>query len=183
MPNFSAAAARQAFTAGKLGMIFQTTALVRGMVAGAGNNFTLRTTGMPVIDAQNGRLPTGGAAGMLTAKDPAKRDAAWKYLHFSTGAEGQALMVKNTGYLPCNQVAIDDPQYLGEFYRENPLFLASVKQIPLSIPWYAFPGTNSVRVTQTMVDNLARVVEQRATPEQVQADMAAEVRRLLPRRS
>ncbi|MBP0445299.1 ABC transporter substrate-binding protein [Roseomonas sp. SSH11] len=183
MPNLSAAAARQAFTAGKLGMIFQTTALVRGMVAGAGNNFTLRTTGMPVIDADKGRLPTGGAAGMLTAKDPAKRDAAWKFLRFSTGAEGQALMVKNTGYLPCNQIAIDDPQYLGEFYRENPLFMAAVKQIPVSIPWYAFPGTNSVRVTQTMVDNMARIVEQRATPEEVQRDMAAEVRRLLPRRS
>jgi multiple sugar transport system substrate-binding protein len=183
MPNLNATAARQAFTAGKLGMIFQTTALVRGMAAGAGNNFTLRTTGMPVIDAGKGRLPTGGAAGMLTAKDPAKREAAWKFLRFSTGPEGQALMVKNTGYLPCNQIAIDDPRYLGEFYRENPLFVTAVRQIPISIPWYAFPGTNSVRVTQTMVDSLARIVEQRATPEQVQTEMAAEVRRLLPRRS
>jgi multiple sugar transport system substrate-binding protein len=183
MPNLSATAARQAFTAGKLGMIFQTTALVRGMKEGAGNNFVMRTTGMPVIDAGKGRLPTGGAAGMLTAKDPARRDAAWKFLRFSTSAEGQALMVRNTGYLPCNQIAIDDPQYLGSFYRENPLFLAAVKQIPISIPWYAFPGTGSVRVTQTMVDNIARIVEQRATPEEVQRDMVAEVRRLLPRRA
>ncbi len=183
MPNLSAAAARQAFAAGKMGMIFQTTALVRGTVQGVGNNFTLRTTGMPVINAEKGRLPTGGAAGMLTAKDPARREAAWKFLKFSTSAEGQALMVQNTGYLPCNQIAIDDPQYLGAFYRENPLFMAAVRQIPISVPWYAFPGTNSVRVTQTMVDNLARIVEQRATPEQVQAEMAAEVRRLLPRRS
>ncbi len=183
MPNLSATAARQAFTAGKLGMIFQTTALVRGMKEGAGNNFVLRTTGMPVIDPAKGRLPTGGAAGMLTAKDLAKRDAAWKFLRYSTSPEGQALMVRNTGYLPCNQIAIDDPQYLGQFYRENPLFLAAVKQIPISIPWYAFPGTNSVRVTQTMVDNIARVVEGRATPEEVQRDMAAEVRRLLPRRA
>ncbi len=183
MPNLSAAAARQAFAAGKVGMLFQTTALVRGTLQGVGNNFTLRTTGMPVIDAQKGRLPTGGAAGMLTAKDPAKREAAWKFLKFSTSAEGQALMVQNTGYLPCNQIAIDDPQYLGAFYRENPLFMAAVKQIPISVPWYAFPGTNSVRVTQTMVDNLARIVEQRATPEQVQQDMASEVRKMLPRRS
>lgn len=183
MPNLSAAAARQAFTAGKLGMIFQTTALVRGMKEGAGNNFTLRTTGMPVIDAQKGRLPTGGAAGMLTAKDPVRREAAWKFLRFSTGPEGQALMVRNTGYLPCNQIAIDDPQYLGQFYRDNPLFVPAVKQIPISIPWYAFPGSNSVRVTQTMVDNIARVVEGRAAPEEVQRDMVAEVRRLLPHRS
>lgn len=34
-----------------------------------------------------------------------------------------------------------------------------------------------------MVDNIARVVEQRATPEQALPDMAAEVHRLLPRRA
>lgn len=183
MPNMTAAAARQAFAAGKMGMLFQTTALVRGTLASVGENFTLRTTGMPVIDAERGRLPTGGAAGMLTAKDPARREAAWKFLRFSTGPVGQALMVQNTGYLPCNQIAIDDPQYLGAFYRENPLFLPAVRQLPISIPWYAFPGTNSVRVTQTMVDNMARIVEQRAAPAEVQADMVAEVRRLLPRKS
>ena len=183
MPNLSAAAARQAFAAGKLGMIFQTTALVRGTAAGVGNNFTLRTTGMPVIDATKGRLPTGGAAGMMLAKDPAKRDAAWKFLRFSTGPEGQALMTRNTGYLPCNQTAIDDPQYLAGFYRDNPLFVPAVKQIPISVPWYAFPGTNSVRVTQTMVDNIARIVEGKATPGQVLPEMAGEVRRLLPRKA
>lgn len=182
MPNLSAAAARQAFAAGKLGMIFQTTALVRGTAASVGENFPLRTTEMPVIDAQKGRLPTGGAAGMLTAKDPAKRAAAWKFLRFSTSPEGQAMMVKNTGYLPCNQIAIDDPQYLAGFYKANPLFVPAVRQIPISVPWYAFPGSNSVRVTQTMVDNIARVVEQKATPEQVLPDMVAEVRRLLPRK-
>jgi multiple sugar transport system substrate-binding protein len=34
-----------------------------------------------------------------------------------------------------------------------------------------------------MVDNIARVVEQPAAPEQVLPEMAAEVRRLLPRRA
>lgn len=183
MPNLSAAAARQAFAAGKLGMIFQTTALVRGTVAAVGSNFTLRTTKMPVIDAQKGRLPTGGAAGMLIAKDPAKREAAFKFLRFSTSPQGQALMVRNTGYLPCNQIAIDDPQYLAAFYNENPLFVPAVKQIPISVPWYAFPGANSVRVTQAMVDSIARVVEQKATPGQVLPEMAEEVRRLLPKKS
>lgn len=182
MPNLSGVAARQAFAAGKLGMIFQTTALVRATAASVGQNFTLRTTGMPIIDAQKGRLPTGGAAGMLIAKDPAKRAAAMKFLRFSTSPEGQALMVKNTGYLPCNQIAIDDPKYLAAFYAENPLFMPSVRQLPISVPWYAFPGSNSVRVTQTMVDNLARIVEQKAAPDQVVADMADQVRHLLPKK-
>jgi multiple sugar transport system substrate-binding protein len=183
MANLSIQAAQQAFAAGKVGLLYWTTAVVRGTIGQVGRNFDLRTGPMPVIDPANGRLPTGGAAGMLTARDPARREAAWKFLRFSTSAEGTALMAKNTGYVPMNQIAIDDPRHLAAFYRENPLFTAATKQVPLMIPWYAFPGANSVRVTQAMVDNIARVVESRATPEQVLPEMAAEVRRLLPRRA
>lgn len=181
MPNLASQASLQAFAAGKLGFMFRSTANLRNVIGSVGRNFEVRTTAMPIIDPVKGRLPTGGAAGMITARDPARQAAAFKFLRFSTSAEGTALMVKNTGYVPCNQLAVDDPRHLGDFYRENPLFLAAVKQLPISIPWYAFPGSNSVRVTQTMVDNIARVVEQRATPEAVQADMVAEVRKLLPR--
>jgi multiple sugar transport system substrate-binding protein len=182
MANLTTDAAQQAFAAGKLGMMYWTTAVLRGTIQQVGRNFELRTGPMPVIDAEKGRLPTGGAAGMLTAKDPAKREAAWRFLRFSTSPEGTALMTRNTGYIPMNQIAIDDPQWLGAFYRDNPLYTTAVKQVPISIPWYAFPGANSVRVTQVIVDNTARIVEQRATPEQVLPEMAAEVRRLLPRR-
>ena len=182
MPNLTREAAQQAFAAGRLGMFFWTTAAVRGTAQQVGRNFELRTTVMPVIDPERGRLPTGGAAGMLIARDAAKREAAWKFLRFSTSAEGTTLMVRNTGYVPTNQLAIADPRYLAEFYVQNPLFQAATRQASLMAPWYAFPGANSVRVTQTMVDQQARIAEQRATPEQVLADMADAVRRLLPRR-
>lgn len=41
--------------------------------------------------------------------------------------QGTTLMVKNTGYVPCNQIAIDNPSYLGNFYAENPLIQAATK--------------------------------------------------------
>jgi hypothetical protein len=40
-----------------------------------------------------------------------------------------------------------------------------------------------VRISQTISDNLQRLVEARATPEQVVQDMQREVTRLLPRAS
>lgn len=181
MPNYAGTADLQAFAAGKLGMMFRTTAQVRSIAASVGSNFELQTTIMPVIDPVKGRLPTGGAGAMITTRDPRKLEAAWKFVKFATSAEGTTLMVKNTGYVPCNQLAIDDPSYLADFYKANPLFQAATKQVHLMVPWYAFPGQNSVRVTQVMVDNLARVAEQKATPEAVLADMATEVRRLIPR--
>ncbi|MGK7871251.1 ABC transporter substrate-binding protein [Falsiroseomonas sp. E2-1-a20] len=182
MPNLNATTALQAFAAGKLGMRFGSTAFLRNMIQSTGRNFELRTAHFPQV-APDGKLPTGGAAGMLTARDATKREAAWKFLRFSTSPEGTTLMARNTGYVPVNQIAIDDPRHLGEFYRENPLFRTATEQVGRMIPWYAFPGTQSVRVTQVMVDSMARVVEGQATPEVVLPEMAAEVRRLLPRRS
>ncbi len=182
MPNLAGNADLQAFGAGKMGMMFRTTAQVRQISGTVGNSFELKTTTMPVIDPVKGRLPTGGAGAMMTAKDPARQAAAWEFIKFATSAEGTTLMATNTGYVPCNQLAIDDPMYLSEFYKANPLFQAATKQVHLMIPWYAFPGQNSVRVTQVMVDNLARIVEQKATPEEVLRDMSREVTRLIPRR-
>lgn len=185
MPNLASSGSAtqdlQAFAAGKIGMMFRTTAQVRSISQSVGSNFVLATHTMPVIDPVKGRLPTGGAGAMITAKDPARRKAAWEFVKFATSAEGTSLMVKNTGYVPTNQMAIEDPQYLGAFYQQNPLFQAATRQVPLMIPWYAFPGQNSVRVTQVMVDQLARIVEQKATPEVVLADMATEVTKLIPK--
>lgn len=181
MPLLSSDAATQAFAAGRIGLIYRSTAFLRGMIQQVGRNFEMQTAPMPVMDPVRGRLPTGGAAGTLVARDNARREAAWKFLRFSTSAEGTTLMVQNTGYVPMNQIAIDDPRWLGAFYRDNPLFRAATQQAHLMVPWTPFPGANSVRITQSVVDNVMRVVEGRATPEIALADMSAEMRRLLPR--
>jgi multiple sugar transport system substrate-binding protein len=183
MPNLNTPAAQQAFGAGRIGIRFGSTAFLRNVMQSVGQNFPLATTIMPVIDAERGRLQVGGSAGMLLTRDPVKQEAAWKFLRFSTSAEGTALMVQNTGYVPCNQLAVDDPRWLGEFYRANPLFAAAMRQLPITVAWYAFPGTNGVRISQNISDNLQRLVEARATPEQVVQDMQREVTRLLPRAS
>jgi multiple sugar transport system substrate-binding protein len=174
-------AALQAFYAGKLGIFSGTTAYIGSMLRSIGPTVELHTTRMPVIDPARGRLPTGGNAAVMLTKDPARQEAAWRFIAFATGPRGQTIMTRGTGYVPNNTIAPRDERYLGAFYRENPLFRPAMEQVPIAQPWYAFPGTNGVRVTETIVDNLARVVEQRATPELALADMAREVKRLLPR--
>ncbi|MDB5371885.1 MAG: transporter substrate-binding protein [Belnapia sp.] len=56
-----------------------------------------------------------------------------------------------------------------------------IARLPIAQPWYAFPGTDGVRVTEAIIDPLARVVEQRAAPEAALAGVAREMKRLLPR--
>ena len=180
MPPLTTEAAFQAFYAGKLGIIMGTTAYIGQFQKSVGPDVALRTTKMPVI-TPGGTLPTGGNAVVMLTKDPARQQAAWDFMQFAAGPVGQTIMVKGTGYVPSNTLTLNDDRYLGAFYRENPLFRPAMEQIPIMTPWYAFPGSNGVRITQTIVDNEARIVEQRATPEVVLAEMTTEVQKLLPR--
>ncbi len=180
MPPLTTDAAFQAFYAGKLGMIMGTTAYIGQFQRSIGPGVELRTARMPVITS-GGKLPTGGNAVVMLTKDPARQAAAWRFMQFAAGPVGQTIMVRGTGYVPSNTLTLNDDRYLGAFYRENPLFRPAMEQIPLMQPWYAFPGSNGVRITTAIVDNLARIVEQKATPDQVLADVTAEVQKLLPR--
>lgn len=182
LPVLTKQAGEQSFTAGKIGFAFQTTGALRNTIKNVGTKFDLRTAHIPLLDEANGKLPTGGNAVVILTKDTDKQAAAWKFAQFAAGPYGASVVVPGTGYVPNNELAAKSPEYLGTFYKENPLFLAGLEQMPRMIPWYAFPGSNGVRVTQTIVENLSRVVEQSATPKEALDDAADEVKKLLPRK-
>ena len=181
MPAFTKPAGEQAFVAGKVGLEFQTTGALRNTIDNVGKKFELRTATLPLLDPKDGHLPTGGNAVVILAKDPAKVDAAWRFAKFAAGPYGASVVVPGTGYVPNNALAASSPQYLGDFYATHPLYRAALDQMDRMIPWYSFPGANSVRVTQAIVDNLSRVVEGQAAPDAALHDAAAEVQKLLPR--
>ncbi|CAN7605604.1 ABC transporter substrate-binding protein [Pararhizobium sp. LjRoot238] len=181
LPVLTKQAGEQAFVAGKIGFAFQTTGALRNTIKNVGTKFDLRTAHIPLIDPVNGKLPTGGNAVVILTHDAEKQDAAWKFAKFAAGPYGASVVVPGTGYVPNNELAAASPDYLGTFYKENPLFRAGLEQMPLMKPWYAFPGSNGVKVTQTIVENLSRVVEQSVTPQEALDDAAADVEDLLPR--
>ena len=181
MPVFTKPAGEQAFAAGKVGFEFQTTGALVNTIKNVGTKFDLRTAKIPLLDPVNGKLPTGGNAGVILTHDPAKQEAAWKFVKFAAGPYGASVVVPGTGYVPNNELAATSPEYLGDFYKKNPLFKAALSQMPVMIPWYAFPGSNGVRVTQTIVDNLSRIVDQSAQPKEALDDAASDVTGMLPR--
>lgn len=182
LPVFTKEAGEQAFASGNVGFAFQTTGALRNTIKNVGDKFDMRTAKIPLLNPEKGRLPTGGNAVVILTSDDAKIEAAWKFAKFAAGPYGASVVVPGTGYVPNNELAAKSDDYLGKFYDENPLFKAGLSQMNLMMPWYAFPGSNGVKVTQTIVDNLSRVVEQKATPEEALADAADEVKKLLPRR-
>lgn len=181
MPVFTKAAGEQAFAAGKVGFEFQTTGALVNTIKNVGAKFDLRTAKLPLIDPVNGRLPTGGNAVVILTHDPVKEEAAWKFAKFAAGPYGASVVVPGTGYVPNNELAAESAEYLGDFYKKNPLFQAGLSQMSIMVPWYAFPGSNGVKVTQTIVDNLSRIVDGSAAPKEALDDAASDVEGLLPR--
>lgn len=177
-PAIDQRAARQLFTAGKLGFYFASTAGVRRFETESGDRFTVRTAELP-LGVPDATMPTGGMAAVILTEDPEKRDAAWRFVKFGTGPVGQTIVVHNTGYMPTNQRALE-AQHLGSFYEENPNWYTSVRQTPRARPWFPWPGGNGVEIGRVIRDEMTAIANGAKEPEVALADMAERVSALLP---
>jgi multiple sugar transport system substrate-binding protein len=180
MPDLTPEASRAAFFGGKLAIWSESTSLLRVADDGVAGKFKWRTARFPV-PGPNAKLPTGGASALMFATEPAKQEAAWKFMKFITGAEGATIMVKGTGYMPPNSVPATNPAMLKDFYAEKPNHLTSLSQQPLMTAWYAFPGDNNLKIIQAIKDRLQTVVDKSTAPDAALSAMAADVTKLLPK--
>lgn len=180
MPNSTFQAAAPDFIAGRLGMISDSSAQIGRFDRDVGKAFPVRVARFP-ISAPNGRLPTGGAAMLLLAKDPAKQKAAWEFIKFAAGPQGATIIVKATGYAPATDLPAQEAGMLGDFYKASPNHRTALSQLDAVTSWYAFPGENGVKITDVIKDHLQSVVDKSAAAEDVLKRMAADTQALLPR--
>ncbi|MCD1619557.1 extracellular solute-binding protein [Salipiger marinus] len=160
MSSMSENDARQAFPAGTLGIMFESSSLLTRFTEGAGDSFDVTVKPLPVAAEENVYFPTGGNAIVMLTEDPAKQQAAWDYIAFVTGPEGQKIIVENTGYAPANKLVLDDSAYLGSYYAENANARTAHAQVADHAgPWYAFPGAEGVAVTDLIAAALVEVTE------------------------
>ncbi len=162
MQTYSENDARQAFPAGTLGIMFESSSLQTRFAEGAGDKFDLTVKPLPIAaaDASKVYFPTGGSAIVMLSRDEAKQQAVWDYMAFVTGPEGQKIIVENTGYAPANAKVIEDGSYLGEFYAQNPNARVAHSQIANHAgPWYAYPGAEGVAATDLIAAALVEVAE------------------------
>lgn len=181
MPNLDQPSMRATFAARKTGIHITSTSDLKKTTDMIGGKFALKTIAFPDVVKPNGRLPAGGNVVLITAKDKAKRDAAWQVVKFWTGPKGAAIMAETTGYMPPNKVAND--VYLKHFYEKNPNNYTAVSQLGLLTKWYAFPGENGLKITDVIKDHLNSIVSgaRAKEPDAVLADMSRDVQALLPK--
>lgn len=152
----------QQFAAGKLGMIVASTAEVRGMGELVGQNFKWTTGPFPIVSADSG-LPTGGNAATILTTDPEKRKAAWEFIKFATGPEGQKIAVLGSGYMPTNLRTME-AAHLGDYYASNPDWTTSMNQWPVAKSWFGYPGNKGAEIWREQQSILANIVRSEVTP-------------------
>ncbi|MGV3553332.1 ABC transporter substrate-binding protein [Rhizobium sp.] len=179
MQDMSRDQAYQAFGAGTIGIMPTASSNLSQFEKLAGDRFKVVIGPWPL--SADGKLPTGGRTAVIFTRDPAKQAAAWDYLKFVTGPEGQTMMVKFTGSLPSNEKAINDPALLGKFYQDNPNQLAATQQLADLGDWYTFPGDNAVKINTVINDSLQSVVSLKSEPDVALDKMVNDVQALLPR--
>jgi multiple sugar transport system substrate-binding protein len=169
--------AYQSFGSGKMGILVASSSRIAQVTDSAKGRFEVRVTGFP--RAQNGRVPGGGAAAMIHAKDPDRQKAAWEFVKFATGPVGAVEVVLRSGYIPGNTLAADNPELLGQFYATNPNHRVMLDQIPVLTKFYNWPGENSLKIPTVIRDHLQQVVTLKATPEEIMPKMSKDVQALL----
>jgi len=168
---------RQQFATGGTGIIFDSPARLSVITGLVGGRFPLRTALFPITDAARGGVPTGGNAAVITARDAAKRAAAWRYVKFSAGPEAQKIAVEMTGYLPTNRRA-EAEEFLGAWYRQNPNARSAAMQADKSLPWEDY-GANGPRIHRMQQEVLTATMRGDVAPEAGLERMVAQTAQLM----
>lgn len=122
-----------------------------------GSAFTLGAAPFPTFDAKPRRVPVGGNALFIFARDPQQQQAAWEWIRYLHTPETLTTWVRGTGYLPPRQDVIDDPRYLKSYFDE-PLLKAPTSQLPDVTSLASFPGANGLQVLQEFVDAREKIL-------------------------
>jgi sn-glycerol 3-phosphate transport system substrate-binding protein len=97
---------RDAFLAGKVGIMMNSTGNYVGSKKAIGDNLVVR----PMPCNRICSVPIGGAGiGILSTSPKEVQDAAYKFISFASSPESNALWFAATGYLPINKHAAGQP--------------------------------------------------------------------------
>jgi sn-glycerol 3-phosphate transport system substrate-binding protein len=125
------AAQTAAFTSGKVAMMMDSTASLRGILNGVGGKFQVGTAFMPrpANNPQAAGTIIGGASLWVMSDHPQReQDAAWEFLKFLSAPEQQADWYVGTGYYPIRKDAYNQPN-AQETLAKYPQFNTAVQQL------------------------------------------------------
>ncbi len=171
--------ARAVFGSGLLGTLVDSSSSLASFEAAANGRFEIRTIPFPLA-TPDGRVPAAGDAIVLHTREPSRQKAAWAFMQFVCGPQGQTLVGQLTGYTPANIKATETPNLLGNYYRQRPSRAAANASAAHAGPWFSFPGNNSIKVSDAIRDKLHDLVSLNCGPADTLSAIEKSVRKLSP---
>jgi multiple sugar transport system substrate-binding protein len=170
-----------AFSAGELGMLVVSTAVLGNLQAAAAGTFELRTAGFPSFG--DGHPTHSGAALVVLSEDEAKQHAAWEFVKFLTSEEGYTIITSQIGYLPLRPALIEDPDGLAPYFAENDLLLPTLAELASMSPYRSFPGSKANQAIVLLQDEaIAPIVLRGADAKATLTEVADRIRELVGER-
>ena len=126
MPPLQHAEGEKEFPAGKLGMIFSSSASGGAFEKAIGDRFEYGLARFP--GNKQRAVPVGGASLGIFKSDPDHEAAAWGFLKWLTSPEINARIAKETGYVAIRNGTLERPE-LKELLAQNPARATAIQQI------------------------------------------------------
>lgn len=152
-PNMTDMQAFEAFPQGKLGMLLTTSAMQASMLKGAkAGGWEMEAAKMPSFAGKSAVPVNSGSGLFICSKDPAKQQAAWKFLKFLTSDEGYTVITTKMGYPPLRTSTVTSDKYLKKWVTANPLVKSNLAQLQYVSPWRSYPGDNWQQIEKILMD-------------------------------
>jgi len=178
MVDMTQTQAMQAFGAGTIGVFATSNNELANLERIAAGRFRIATMPWPMPSA-DGRLPAGGRTGVVFATDPERQRLGWDFIRFMASPEVQAIVVKATGAVPVDPAAMHKAGLLDAFYAEHANHQAGMARADRLTGWYSYPGENSAKIMDLMVDYVRSVATLQVSPEAALRTIANDVEKLL----
>jgi multiple sugar transport system substrate-binding protein len=164
MPLTSMVQAQEMFKAGKIGMYLTSTGNIRAMQNDA--PFTVRTAPHPTVDGNPYSVPAGGASTYILTQDSKKQETAWEFIKYTNTPEVATRIAQTWGSLVISQYALNTPEMMGDFLKNDPAAEATYYQAPYLSSFFNFPGSGGTRYVEITQNNIAAMLQGEMTPEQ-----------------
>jgi multiple sugar transport system substrate-binding protein len=165
---------------GNLGMFLYTSAVQNSLSKAAKGKFELRVAPLPSFGDKPTKPTNSGSALFVFSKDPQKQRASYELMKFLTSKRGYTIITSKIGYLPLRLDIVDDPAYLGEWTKNNPLIRPNLEQLSRLTANVAFPGPNYRQAENIMKDSVTEAVFGKGDPEKVLVEAQANAQALMP---
>ncbi|GAB3300946.1 extracellular solute-binding protein [Epidermidibacterium keratini] len=179
-PALAQMQAVEAFAAGELGMILESSAIQGTFAAGAKSGWKLQAASLPSFGDKPAVPTNSGAALYLFADDPLKQAAGWELINYLTSPEAYVTIANGIGYLPLREGMTEGSGQLKEWYDQNPLVAPNLKQLAAIEPWVSMPGDSYLQIRDGMMDAVESIVFSGAEPQTTLQQAAEAGAELMP---